>query len=126
MLHYGHRFLAGFLGVGLLMLSIHASKRAPKDRALLKLAHGASALWLGQVIVGGLNVLSRSAPWAIILHVLLGSLIWATLVAFCVVAYKKAGRLSEGESTVLAVQRGAAATRPPIMDCWQLSGLWQC
>jgi len=92
MLHYTHRFLAGFLGVILVLLSIHVSRSAPKERTLIKLAHGAGGLWLAQVLVGGLNVLTKSAPWAIILHVLLGSLLWATLVAFCVVAFKKAVR----------------------------------
>lgn len=91
LLHYTHRLVAALLGVSIGLLAYRITKRDPKDRTLLMLGHGAFALWLVQVLLGGFNVLSGSAPWTIVGHVLTGELLWVALVSLSILAYRKAG-----------------------------------
>ncbi|HEX2259309.1 MAG TPA: heme o synthase [Actinomycetota bacterium] len=91
LLHYFHRALAAVLGLTLGHLAIRVTRRRLRDRALVILAHGAFSLWLAQVLLGGANVLTRSAPWTVVAHVSFGALLWVSLVTISVIAYRRAG-----------------------------------
>lgn len=89
-LHYTHRLLAALLGVTIGHLALRVTRRDPRDKLLLILAHSAFALYLVQVLLGGLNVLSGSAPWTVVGHVLTGELLWVTLVSLSILSYRRA------------------------------------
>jgi protoheme IX farnesyltransferase len=90
LLHWTHRILAALLGVTIGHLALRITKRQPRDRNLLILGHSAFALYLVQVLLGGFNVLSGSAPWTVVGHVLTGELLWVTLVSLSILSYRRA------------------------------------
>ncbi|MEX2588443.1 MAG: heme o synthase [Actinomycetota bacterium] len=90
LVHYLHRILAALLGGVLAYQGFRLAKRDPKDPQLLMLGHGAFALWIVQVAVGGTYVLSGGARWTIVAHVLTGELLWVAVVALAVLSYRRA------------------------------------
>ncbi|MEX0790119.1 MAG: heme o synthase, partial [Actinomycetota bacterium] len=84
------RLLAALLGVTIGHLALRITRRDPRDKLLLILAHSAFALYLVQVLLGGFNVLSGSAPWTVVGHVLTGELLWVTLVSLSILSYRRA------------------------------------
>jgi protoheme IX farnesyltransferase len=94
LVHYTHRLFAGLLGIALIQLAIKVTRRGPRDRTLMMLAHAATTLWVIQVIIGGANVLSGSAPWTVVAHVMTGALLWVALVALSVLSYRRAAPLA--------------------------------
>jgi heme o synthase len=107
LLHYFHRFVAALLGLTLGLLAIRISRRRPKDRTLVVLGHGAFFLWLAQVLLGGANVLTGSAEWTVVAHVLFGALLWVSLVNLSVITYRRA-----------ASPFRAPADPPPLEPAW--------
>jgi protoheme IX farnesyltransferase len=85
--HYVHRVGAVLIGAMIVYLVLAA--RRLKDPALVRLSQVALAAWGAQVMLGAANVLTGSAPWAVVLHVLLGSLLWVFAVALAVLAYRR-------------------------------------
>ena len=57
----------------------------------------ALTLFIAQVLVGAANVWSRLAPSAVVAHVALAVLIWATLVALTTVSRRFAGHRSAAQ-----------------------------
>lgn len=82
-----HRWVAGFVGFVVLGIAVAAWWTQRHDRVALILATTAALLYPVQVVVGGLQILERMAPWTRTLHLALGALIWASLVGLVVVAY---------------------------------------
>lgn len=111
-LHFAHRALALLAGAAIAYVAVRVARQDPRDPALVRLARGALALWAAQVIVGAANVFASSAPWAIVLHVLLGTLLWAAAVATGVLAYRRAPEASaeREEHVPRPSRRGALAT----------------
>lgn len=106
--HFLHRLAA--LGVGAVLVRLAVTvMREPRDAVLVRLAHTALALWIVQVLVGGANVFTRSASWAVAAHVLLGALLWATAVTLALAAYRRAPRAEEALPPRIG-DRGAART----------------
>jgi protoheme IX farnesyltransferase len=87
--HYLHR--VGAVLVGAMIVYLLLAARRLKDPALVKLSVVALAVWVAQVMLGAANVLTGSAPWAVVLHLLLGSLLWVFAVALAVLAYRRSG-----------------------------------
>ncbi|CAN5812184.1 heme o synthase [soil metagenome] len=127
LLHYTHRLLAALLGVTIAHLVLRITKRDPRDKLLLILAHSAFALYLVQVLLGGFNVLSGSAPWTVVGHVLTGELLWVALVSLSILSYRSslAPAISGGKPAVDAgAKRGATSkvkayfmlTKPRIIE----------
>jgi protoheme IX farnesyltransferase len=82
---FAHRVLAA--GVFLLVLWVAIRTRTmARSKDLVVLSTLALGLFLGQIVSGALNVWSRLRPWAVVLHVALSVLIWATLVALATVS----------------------------------------
>ncbi|HEX2052214.1 MAG TPA: heme o synthase [Actinomycetota bacterium] len=112
LLHWTHRLVAALLGVVLGYLALRVTRRQPRDRTLVMLTHGAFALYLVQVLLGGFNVLSGSAAWTVVGHVLTGELLWVTLVSLSIVSYRRApvGASAEGRAARPVLGGAASAS----------------
>ncbi|MGZ5305273.1 MAG: heme o synthase [Actinomycetota bacterium] len=96
-----HRLLAASAFLLVLWVAIRARAMAARSRDLVVLSTLALWLFLGQVVSGALNVWSRLRPWAVVLHVAMSVLIWATLVVLATVSRRLAVRApSFGETAV--------------------------
>ncbi|MFM7718793.1 MAG: heme o synthase [Actinomycetota bacterium] len=80
-----HRLVAAAAFLLVLWTFIRAMV-APRVPALARLSGAALALMVGQVVVGGLQVLTRLESWTVAAHVAMSAAIWALLVALAVVA----------------------------------------
>jgi protoheme IX farnesyltransferase len=85
-IHFLHRLAALLLGLGLLRLAV--ATRPPARRALRVLARVALGVWLLQALAGAANIFTRTAPWAVVAHVLGGAVTWGSAVALAVLAYR--------------------------------------
>jgi protoheme IX farnesyltransferase len=89
-MHHAHRVAALLTGIALVFLAVQVVRRTPRDRTLVKLAHGALALWFTQALIGGTVVLTGVQPWTVVAHVLTGALVWTLVVALAMLAYRRA------------------------------------
>ncbi|MBI3745395.1 MAG: protoheme IX farnesyltransferase [Chloroflexi bacterium] len=85
-----HRYVAGVVFFILLAVVLAARRRQPFRPRLAGLATWIFALYLVQVVIGGLQVLTRLSGWTQTLHVAIGALIWGGAVALAVAAYYEA------------------------------------
>ena len=85
--HALHRYVAAAVLAILAAVAIAAVRSQRDHPALGRLAIGILVLYLVQVVVGGLQVLTRLAPWTQTLHVALGAAIWGGAVGLAVAAY---------------------------------------
>jgi protoheme IX farnesyltransferase len=92
-----HRLIAAVVGVFLLAAAIYVwrvvrqSRRGgsaiPGGDAVLAMVATATALYAVQVVVGGLQISTSLADWAVALHLALGAAIWALIVGAVFVSY---------------------------------------
>ncbi len=90
-----HRYVAGVVLLILVGVAVAARRLSPRVRRLESMATGILVLYLVQVVVGGLQVLTLLSGWSQTLHVGLGTLIWGGSVALAATAYYGA-RLEPG------------------------------
>ncbi|MBW3588655.1 MAG: heme o synthase [Actinobacteria bacterium] len=83
-IHFLHRVMAVVTGLAVGIVAFRAQELEPDARALRRFAHGALGLWVLQVAIGGITVLTRAAPAAVVAHVFVGSLLWASIVALAI------------------------------------------
>jgi heme o synthase len=95
-----HRVLAAIASLLVLWTAIRARVAATRDPWLVRLSSVALALFVAQVLVGAANVWTRLRPWAVVAHVALSVLIWATVVALATIATRGAGDPDEGATAV--------------------------
>src|SRR5205823_2773021 len=76
-----HRFTAVLTGAILAAFIWRANRARPRDAAVRIFANIAGVVYAAQVIVGGLQVLTKLAVPPVVAHVVLSSLLWASLVA---------------------------------------------
>ena len=88
--HALHRYVAGIVLLVLIGLALAARRLGPRDRRREAMANGILVLYVLQVIVGGLQVLTLLSGWSQTLHVALGALIWGGAVGLAVSAYYEA------------------------------------
>jgi heme o synthase len=81
-----HRILAAGVFLIVIWVAIRARIMASRPADLIVLSTLALALFVGQILSGALNVWSRLRPWAVVLHVALSVVIWATLIALATVS----------------------------------------
>lgn len=118
-IHWLHRLLA--LGVGI-ALGFLAFGQHEASRPVKALAHSAFGFWLFQMAVGALIVIYSARPWTVVLHVLMGSLVWASVVAVALLS-NRSGEASEiGEAraaehrTVDTIKAYFLLTKPRIIE----------
>ena len=92
-----HRVLAALAMLLVLWTAIRARTAADRHALLIRLSTIALALFIAQVMVGAANVWTRLRPWAVVAHVALSVLIWATVVALATVASRLAAGQRLGE-----------------------------
>jgi protoheme IX farnesyltransferase len=93
-----HRILAAGVFMVVIWVAIRARTMASRSRELIVLSTLALVLFVGQILSGALNVWSHLRPWAVVLHVALSVVIWATLVALATVSRRLAAQArSAGE-----------------------------
>jgi protoheme IX farnesyltransferase len=81
-----HRAAALVTGAVLAAFVWRANRARPRDAAIRAFANIAGIVYIAQVIVGGLQVLTKLAAPPVVAHVVLSSLLWASLVAAVAVA----------------------------------------
>jgi protoheme IX farnesyltransferase len=82
-----HRYVAAIVGLILLVIAVVAWRTQRAHPGLVRLAVGSAVLFGIQVVVGGLQILTGLADWAQVLHLSLGTIIWAMLVGLAVGSY---------------------------------------
>jgi protoheme IX farnesyltransferase len=112
-----HRVLAAGVFLLVLWVAIRARTMAARSKDLVVLSTLALCLFLGQIVSGALNVWTRLRPWAVVLHVALSVLIWATLVALATVSRQLGVHAASlGEAAVDPGGGAAAATDGSLRD----------
>ena len=106
-LHFLHRALAAVVGVVVASVALGVIRRKDVTAAQVRLAHSAVGLYVVQVLIGAANVWTRLNELVVTLHLLIGALIWASLVALAVSARPLGAQWSHREAV-----RGAE----PVLD----------
>lgn len=113
-----HRLLA--LGTGILAIVVFMRSRAFAPRSVIRsLANLSVALMGAQILAGAANVLTKTTPWAMVLHVLLSALVWSTIVALATVADAVARQEIPAEAAGGA-DAPATSTRDQVAAYFQL------
>jgi heme o synthase len=85
--HVLHRWIAAVVGVIVAAVALVAWRTQREHRTIARLATWAAGLFALQVVVGGLQVLTRLSAWSQTLHLALGAIVWALLVALAATSY---------------------------------------
>ena len=85
--HVLHRWVAAIVGAIVAVVAIVAWRTQRARPTIVRLALGAAGLYALQVVVGGLQVLTRLSAWTQTLHLALGAVIFAMLVALALTSY---------------------------------------
>ena len=93
-----HRYVAGVVLLILVGVAVAARRLSPRVRRLESMANRILVLYVVQVVIGGLQVLTLLSGWSQTLHVALGTLIWGGSVALAATAYYGA-RLEPGPAS---------------------------
>jgi protoheme IX farnesyltransferase len=86
---FAHRVLAIVVAALVLWLSVRARTMAVRSARLVRLSTLAGVLFVGQIVIGGVNVLTELSTLPRALHVGMSAAIWATMVALTVVARRE-------------------------------------
>ncbi|HET6713136.1 MAG TPA: heme o synthase [Actinomycetota bacterium] len=86
---FAHRVLAILVAALVLWLTVRARTMRERSDRLVRLSTLAGLLFVGQIAVGGINVLTELSTWSRALHVAMSAAIWATVVAIAVVARRE-------------------------------------
>jgi protoheme IX farnesyltransferase len=85
--HVIHRWVAAVVGVIVAGLAVVAWRTQQDRPVLVRLAVGAAGLYAIQVVIGGLQVVTRLSAWTQTLHLALGAVIFAMLVGLTVTSF---------------------------------------
>jgi protoheme IX farnesyltransferase len=88
--HVLHRWIAVVVGLIVAAVFVAAWRHRPRTRPIVWLAAAAAILFPIQAVVGGLQILTDLSGWTQTLHLALGAIIWALLVALVAIAYLEA------------------------------------
>ena len=107
-----HRALAAIAMLLVLWTAVRARTEPARHPATIRLSTAALVLFVVQILVGAANVWTRLRPWAVVAHVALSVLIWATAVALATVAR----RVAVGAASTETDETTPAAHRPSPRD----------
>ena len=85
--HVLHRWVAAIVGVIVVAVAVVAVRTQRENRTVVRLAVLAAGLFVLQVVVGGLQVLTRLSAWSQTLHLALGAVVWALMVGLVATSY---------------------------------------
>ena len=108
-----HRVLAAVAMLLVLWTAIRARTGTERHPLLVRLSTTALVLFVAQVVVGAANVWTRLRPWAVVAHVALSVLIWASVVALATVASRLA---AEQPRPAEDADETAEGGRPSLRD----------
>jgi protoheme IX farnesyltransferase len=109
-----HRVLSAVVSVLVVYAVVRARTMAPRQRQLVRLTTLTLALFLVQIMVGAAQVLTHLKPWAVVVHVGVSVLIWASVVTLAVIAR---GLSRHAEPAVVDEElRAVDAGPPPLRD----------
>ncbi len=94
--HVLHRWIAALVGVFVGVIAVVAWRSLRDQQTLVRMAAGAAVLFAVQVLIGGLQVLTRLSAWTQTLHLALGAIIFALLVGLAVTSFYAARRAPAG------------------------------
>jgi protoheme IX farnesyltransferase len=97
--HILHRWVAGIVAIIVGFVALLAWRTQRDHPMIVRLALWAAALFAVQIVVGGLQVLTRLSAWTQTLHLALGAIIWALLVGLAVTSYYTARTALAGVSS---------------------------
>ena len=126
LIQFAHRAAALLLGLGLARLFI-ATRREPQNGPVGTRPSPGVCLqrsWLLQALAGAANIWTKTAPWAVIAHVLGGATLWGTSVGMVVLAYRLTA--SEARPAGLRVRRRAWASGCGPTSCSRSPGSSSC
>ena len=106
-----HRVLAAIVFLLVLWVAIRARTMARRVPELVSLSTVLLALFAAQILSGAANIWTRLRPWAVVLHVALSVLIWATLVALATVADRLSRPASQADGAGSVPPGGAVRER---------------
>ncbi len=86
---FAHRVLAISVAALVLWLVIRARSMPVRSASLVRLSMLAGTLFVAQILVGGINVITELSTWPRAVHVAMSAAIWATMVALAIVARKQ-------------------------------------
>jgi heme A synthase len=104
-IHLTHRFFVYLTTLAVLALIVLALRRRP-SAGVVRGAWAAAAVLAAQLLVGALNVWLDEYEALIVLHLALGTLLWATLVGIALQLF----RVPEPVESAFATSRGEALT----------------
>jgi protoheme IX farnesyltransferase len=116
-----HRVLAVASLLLILWVAIRARTLPRRPPDLTALSTLALTLFVAQVMVGAANVWTRLSPWAVVLHVALSVLIWATLVALATLARRGAAAEAERTEADAEVMAGPRSLRETMVTYVRLT-----
>ncbi len=96
--HVLHRWVAALVGLVVVALAVLAWRTRREHAAVVRLAVGAAMLFAVQIVIGGLQVLTRLSAWTQTLHLALGAVIFAMLVGLTVTSYYAARAVRAGSA----------------------------
>jgi heme o synthase len=108
-----HRVLAAAALLLVLWSTIRARNDGGRQASVVRLSTAALLLFVVQIMVGAANVWTRLRPWAVVAHVALSVLIWATVVALATVASGLGARRPQAEPDA---SEGPRDRRPSLRD----------
>jgi heme o synthase len=109
-----HRALAAIAMLLVLWTAIRARTDPGRRDVLVRLSTTALLLFAAQILVGAANVWTRLQPWAVVAHVALSVLIWATVVALATAS--KTADASTAPEPDAGSDEHATEDRPSLRD----------
>lgn len=81
-----HRVLSALVSVLVIYAVVRARTMAPRQRQLVRLTTITLGLFVAQIMVGAAQVWTRLKPWAVVIHVGMSVLIWASVITLALIA----------------------------------------
>ena len=116
-IHMAHRWIAGIVGVVVLLACWQAWKHRREAEGLGPMAVATAIAFVAQIVVGALNPLTGFSPWALGAHPAVASLLWCCLIAMTVMGWHPSVPSRELVSDLVAL------TKPAIMSLLLLTAL---
>ena len=107
-----HRVLAALVFLLVIYAMVRARTMEERSKDLVTLSTVAVVLFVAQIVVGAAQVWTRLKPWAVVMHVGLSVLVWASLVTLATVARAHTARSGSGAGAPDAGPEAAEVASP--------------